>query len=347
MSKKFGEKTTALEVIEGHNLSGKEVIVTGGSSGIGVETVRALAKAGARVVIAARDLKRANEVKDDVIQTTGNNNVEVEELELGSLKSVDKFIERYLAKKRPLHILINNAGVMNTPQGVTEDGFETQFGINHIGHFALTVGLLPALKEAKNARVVVVSSLAHRMSDVVFEDINYKNRQYDGSQSYGKYRISIFFTLLTFQSFLGQSKTANMLFAIELTRRYKDDGIFSNSLMPGVILTGLQRYTNKEVLEKRGIVAGNPFFKTIEQGASTTVWAALAPELEGKGGLYLENCEISHLVTAEEMAKATSKGWSEGVPTGYLAFGADEENAKKLWTVTEEMIENARKSNKN
>ena len=209
MSKKFGEKTTALEVIEGHNLSGKEVIVTGGSSGIGVETVRALAKAGARVVIAARDLKRANEVKDDVIQTTGNNNVEVEELELGSLKSVDKFIERYLAKKRPLHILINNAGVMNTPQSVTEDGFETQFGINHIGHFALTVGLLPALKEAKNARVVMVSSLAHVFSNVVFEDINFKNRQYEGFISYG------------------QSKTANVLMAVELTRRFKAHGITS------------------------------------------------------------------------------------------------------------------------
>lgn len=209
MSKKFGEKTTAFEVIEGHNLSGKEVIVTGGSSGIGVETVRALAKAGARVVIAARDLKRANEVKDDVIQTTGNNNVEVEELELGSLKSVDKFIERYLAKKRPLHILINNAGVMNTPQGVTEDGFETQFGINHIGHFALTVGLLPALKEAKNARVVMVSSLAHVFSNVVFEDINFKNRQYEGFISYG------------------QSKTANVLMAVELTRRFKAHGITS------------------------------------------------------------------------------------------------------------------------
>ena len=209
MSKKFGEKTTAFEVIEGHNLSGKEVIVTGGSSGIGVETVRALAKAGARVVIAARDLKRANEVKDDVIQTTGNNNVEVEELELGSLKSVDKFIERYLAKKRPLHILINNAGVMNTPQSVTEDGFETQFGINHIGHFALTVGLLPALKEAKNARVVMVSSLAHVFSNVVFEDINFKNRQYEGFISYG------------------QSKTANVLMAVELTRRFKAHGITS------------------------------------------------------------------------------------------------------------------------
>jgi NAD(P)-dependent dehydrogenase (short-subunit alcohol dehydrogenase family) len=185
MSKNFGERTTAVEVVEGHDLTGKEVIVTGANSGIGVETARALAKAGARVVIAARDLKKANEVKDDIIKTTGNNNVEVEELELGSLKSVDKFVERYLATKKPLHILINNAGIMNTPQGVTEDGFELQFGVNHVGHFALTVGLLPALKAAKNSRVVMVSSLAHRYSDVIFDDIHFKKRPYEGYQSYG------------------------------------------------------------------------------------------------------------------------------------------------------------------
>ena len=185
MSKKFGERSTALEVIEGHNLSGKEIIVTGAASGIGVETARALAKAGARVVIAARDLKRSNEVKDDIIKTTGNKNIEVEELELGSLKSVQKFVERYLAKKRPLHILINNAGVMDTPQGTTEDGFELQFGINHVGHFALTVGLLPVLKEAKNARVINLSSLGHSSSDIVYDDINFKNRPYEGFQAYG------------------------------------------------------------------------------------------------------------------------------------------------------------------
>jgi hypothetical protein len=185
MSKKFGERTTALEVIEGHDLTGKEIIITGAASGIGVETARALARAGARVIIAARDLKRANEVKDDIIKTTGNQNVEVEELELGSLKSIDKFVERFLATKRPLHILINNAGIMNSPQGATEDGFELQFGVNHVGHFALTIGLLPALKAAKKSRVVVVSSLAHTYSDIVYDDIHFKNRPYEGFQSYG------------------------------------------------------------------------------------------------------------------------------------------------------------------
>ena len=325
MSKNFGERTTALEVVEGHDLTEKEVIVTGANSGIGVETARALAKAGARVVIAARDLKKANEVKDDIIKTTGNNNVEVEELELGSLKSVDKFVERYLATKKPLHILINNAGIMNTPQGVTEDGFELQFGVNHVGHFALTVGLLPALKAAKNSRVVMVSSLAHIWGDIDFDDIHFKIRPYHGFASYG------------------QSKTANALMAVELTRRFKADGIYSNALMPGAIATGLQRHMLKEELENLGWVESNPKFKTIEQGASTTVWAAVAPELERKGGLYLEHCQIAPIIPDEEVKIAKETNFQNGFPFGYLAYAVDPENAKKLWTVTEEMIENARK----
>ena len=325
MSRKFGERSTALEVVEGHDLTGKEVIVTGANSGIGVETARAMAKAGARVVIAARDLIKANEVKDDIIKTTGNKHVEVEELELGSLKSVDKFVERYLATKRPLHILINNAGIMNTPQGVTEDGFEKQFGVNHVGHFALTVGLLPALKAAKKSRVVMVSSLAHIWSDIIFDDINFKNRQYHGFASYG------------------QSKTANVLMSVELTRRFKADGIYSNALMPGAIVTGLQRHMSNDELNNLGWVESNPLFKTIEQGASTTVWAAVAPELEGKGGLYLEHCQIAPLIPDEELKIAKETNFKDGFPFGYVSYAVDSENAKKLWTVTEEMIKNARK----
>lgn len=233
--KKFNAKSTALEVIEGHDLRNKDFIVTGASSGIGIETARVLAKAGARVVITARDLKKGEEVAREIRESTGNSLVEVEELKLDSLESVNAFVKRYLDKKRPLHCLINNAGVMACPKSYTIDGFETQFGTNHMGHFALTIGLLPALKEAykqtgRNSRVVNVSSLAHMYSDVIFEDINFKNREYDAFKSYG------------------QSKTANILFSIALTEHYSKDGIFSNALMPGGIQTGLQKHISDEVI---------------------------------------------------------------------------------------------------
>jgi NAD(P)-dependent dehydrogenase (short-subunit alcohol dehydrogenase family) len=283
MSKhKFGPKTTAMEVIQAYNtnLTGYEVIVTGASSGIGIETARALAQAGARVVIGARDLVKAEDVAKDIRQSTGNNNIEVENIELNSLASVNAFVERYLAKDRPLHILVNNAGIMACPLSYTEDGFENQFGTNHMGHFALTIGLLPALKRGvsesgRNVRVVNVSSLAHKYGDVDFNDINFKNgREYVPFVSYG------------------QSKTANILFSNALNKHYSAEGVYSNSLMPGAIMTGLQKHMSLEDKKKRGWVdeAGNPIpqegFKTIEQGASTSVWAAVAPELDGVGGKY-------------------------------------------------------------
>lgn len=234
MSSKFDGKSTALEVIEGHDLRNKDFIVTGASSGIGIETARALAKAGARVVIAARDIKKAEEVAKDIRESTKNPHVEVEELKLDSLSNVNAFVKRYLDKKRPLHCLINNAGVMACPKSYTEDGFETQFGTNHMGHFALTIGLLPALKEAykqtgKKSRVVNVSSLAHVYSNVDFDDINFKTREYEPFKSYG------------------QSKTANILFSVELTDLYSSEGIVSNALMPGGIQTGLQKHIPEDV----------------------------------------------------------------------------------------------------
>ena len=183
MSKTFDRNSTALEVIEGHDLTDKEAIVTGGASGIGVETVRALAKAGARVIIATRNLQQAQEVAQQLSKETGSNKIEAERLDLASLKSVHEFSKNFLAKNRPLHYLINNAGVMACPLSYTEDGFEMQIGTNHFGHFALTMDLIPALKEGakqsgKNARVVNVSSIAHAMAPVDFDDIHFKTRQY-------------------------------------------------------------------------------------------------------------------------------------------------------------------------
>lgn len=182
-AQRFGRTSTAMQVIEGHDLSGKEVIVTGGASGIGLETVRALAKAGARVVIATRNLQQAQEVAQRLMKETGSNKIEAERLDLASLKSVHEFSKNFLAKKRPLHILVNNAGVMACPLSYTEDGLEMQIGTNHFGHFALTMDLIPALKEAakqsgKNARVVNVSSNAHIHSNIIFDDIHFKKTPY-------------------------------------------------------------------------------------------------------------------------------------------------------------------------
>ncbi|RNA32376.1 short-chain dehydrogenase TIC chloroplastic-like [Brachionus plicatilis] len=321
--KKFDDKTRALEVIQGHDLNGYEIIVTGASSGIGIETARVLAQAGARIILAARDTKKLESVADDIRQYTDNQNVEIEKLELDSLSSVGEFVKRYLAKNRPLHILINNAGIMACPKAFTKDGFELQFGTNHMGHFALTLGLIPALKHAaqlsgRKSRVVSVSSLAHIFADVDLEDINFKNRNYDPWVAYG------------------QSKTANVLFSIALTKLYQNEGIVSNSLMPGVILTGLQKHLSKEEKVKFNIEDEkgnpNPNFKTVEQGASTTVWAAVASELEGKGGLYLENCGYSEL---KESSQEAHKSF-----LGYVKYAVDEEKAMKLWNISKEWLKN-------
>ncbi len=324
--KKFSAKSTALEVIEGHDLTGYETIVTGGASGIGVETVRALAKAGARVVIATRDMKKAEEVALTLRKETGNEKIEFEHLDLASLKNVRAFVQRYLDMKRPLHILINNAGVMACPQLYTEDGFEMQFGTNHMGHFVLTLGLLPALREGvrnlkgKCVRVVNVSSLAHYFSDIVYEDINFKSREYVPWMSYG------------------QSKTANILFSVAFNKRFSNEGIYSNALMPGVIMTNLQRHMTYEeklawnLIDEHG--NPNPKFKNAEQGAATTIWAAVSKELEGKGGFYLEDCDFSKLTSLEEIKKI----W-----LGYLPYALDESNAEKLWQVSEQFLQNLAK----
>jgi NAD(P)-dependent dehydrogenase (short-subunit alcohol dehydrogenase family) len=291
---------TASEVVSGHDLTGMNVIVTGGTSGLGAETVRVLAAAGARVVAAGRSRGTAELPAS----------AEFEELDLASLASVGAFVRRW---NRPLHLLINNAGVMRTPFGRTADGFELQFGTNHLGHFALTIGLLPALQDAGSARVVVLSSRGHRRSDVDFDDPNYHSRRYDPWAAYG------------------QSKTANCLFAVGLTRR----GRPANAVAPGAIQTSLMRHIPHEELAERGWLdsAGNringpgPEWKTVEQGAATTVWAAVAPELQGVGGKYLDNCAIAEPWT----------GPGE-VPYGsYAPYALDPDHAERLWALSEKL----------
>jgi NAD(P)-dependent dehydrogenase (short-subunit alcohol dehydrogenase family) len=252
---KFGARSTAREVIAGNDLRGREAIVTGGASGIGIETVRALATAGARVTIATRDRAKGEAVVAALRKETGKDAIEFAMLDLGSLKSVRGFVAQFLSQGRPLHLLINNAGIMATPLAYTEDGLESQFGTNHIGHFALTVGLLPALKAARKARVVELTSIGHRRSDIIFDDVNFRSHPYERWTAYG------------------QSKTANALFAVGVTQRWAGDGIIANAVHPGGIMSGLQKFVPREEQLAMGWIdeAGNinPRFKTPEQGAAT------------------------------------------------------------------------------
>jgi NAD(P)-dependent dehydrogenase (short-subunit alcohol dehydrogenase family) len=309
---RFGARSSAREVVAGHDLSGRDAIVTGGASGIGVETVRALATAGARVVIATRDRPKGEEVAARLSRETGNGAIEFRLLDLASLASVRAFATQFLALRRPLHLLVNNAGIMATPLSYTTDGFESQFGTNHVGHFALTVGLLPALKAAAGARIVSLTSLGHRRSDVDFDDLNFQRRAYDPWLAYG------------------QSKTANVLFAVGLTQRLAGDGIFANAVHPGGIMTGLQKHVPREEQIRLGWIdesgIPHPRLKSAEQGAATSIWAAVAAELEGVGGHYLEDCRIA-------------KAWSADKPlSGVKPYALDPDRARRLWSVSEELI---------
>jgi NAD(P)-dependent dehydrogenase (short-subunit alcohol dehydrogenase family) len=306
----FGHDTTTDEVLEGIDLAGKRALVTGGSGGLGAETARALASAGARVTITARDLAKGEAVAKGIRESTGNQGVEVEELELDSLASIRACAERFGARHDALQILVNNAGVMACPFARTRDGFELQFGTNHLGHFLLTGLLVPALLRGAPARIVSVSSRGHQLSPVVFDDIGFERRPYDKWQAYG------------------QAKTANILLAVELERRLGARGVHANALHPGVIATDLARHLVPEDYEvMRGRQPGGRLrLKPVEAGAATSVWAATAPELEGRGGLYLEDCHVAEVDDAE------------GAGGGVRSYALDPEAAKRLWSLSEELV---------
>lgn len=307
----FGPRSTALEVVKGHDLRGRTVIVTGGASGIGVETARALLVAGAEVLLGVRDVGKAEAVVQTLRKETGNDKLAAATLDLAALESVRRFAADFLHSGRPLHLLINNAGTMAGPFAHTADGFESQFGTNHLGHYALTVLLLPALRKGAPARVVSLSSSAHRRADVNFADVGFKNRPYDKWEAYG------------------QSKTANALFAIGVSQHFGKEGIWSNSVMPGGILTGLQQHLPKEEMRAMGWIDehGTPHaaFKNTAQGAATTIWAAVAPELEGIGGRYLEDCQ-------EAAPFSPDRPYS-----GVMPHALSAENAERLWTLSAEL----------
>ncbi|MEQ0564966.1 SDR family NAD(P)-dependent oxidoreductase [Amycolatopsis sp. NEAU-NG30] len=301
----FGAGTTAAEAVAGIDLTGKLAVVTGGYSGLGLETTRALAGAGAHVVVPARRRASAEEA------LAGLGNVEVEELDLADLDSVRAFAERFTASGRRIDLLIANAAVMACPETRVGPGWEAQFATNHLGHFALVNRLWPAI--ADGARVVSVSSRGHHYSPIRWDDVHF-TRGYEKWQAYG------------------QAKTANVLFAVRLDELGAARGVRAFALHPGSILTPLQRHIPLEEKIERGWIdeAGNPLmqFKTPEQGAATTVWAATSPQLAGMGGLYLEDCDVA------ELAPADAEGLA---PSGVRHYAVDREQAERLWTLSAQL----------
>jgi NAD(P)-dependent dehydrogenase (short-subunit alcohol dehydrogenase family) len=306
----FGFSSTAAEVIAGVDLSGKRAVITGASSGIGVETARALAGAGAAVTLAVRNIEAGERVAAEIRASTGNGDVTVGALELSDLSSVSAFVAAWSG---PLDILVNNAGVMAIQElTMSASGHEMQFATNHLGHFALALGLHDSLAAAGSARIVSVSSGGHLRSPVVFDDIDYAFRDYDPFGAYG------------------QSKTANVLFAVEATRRWASDGIVVNALMPGGIATPLQRHLPAHYATQAldAFRAAGTDFKTVEQGAATSVLLAASPLVEGVGGRYFENCN--------EAARVTRRG-NPG-QGGVAPYALDPTNAERLWELSLEFI---------
>jgi NAD(P)-dependent dehydrogenase (short-subunit alcohol dehydrogenase family) len=302
----FGPQSTTHDVLRGIDLAGRLAIVTGGYSGLGLETTRALTRAGAHVVIPARRRETAQEA------LTGIDNVEVDELDLADLSSVRGFAERFLASDRAAHIVINNAGIMACPETRVGSGWEAQFATNHLGHYALVNRLWPALAR-EGARVVAVSSAGHRRSSIRWDDVQFEHG-YDKWEAYG------------------QAKTANALFAVQLDALGRDAGVRAFALHPGGILTPLQRHLAKEEMVAAGWIdeGGNLAtheFKTPEQGAATQVWAATSPQLEGMGGVYCEDCDIAELVPNDV----------EPFAGGVRAYAVDRDEAARLWSLSAEL----------
>jgi NAD(P)-dependent dehydrogenase (short-subunit alcohol dehydrogenase family) len=298
----FGFESTTSDVLDGVDLSGKRALVTGAGSGLGAETARSLARAGASVTLAVRRLDAGEQLAQDIRKSTGNDEVAAVALDLVDQASVRRLVDAWTG---PLDILVNNAGIMAVPKlQRTAEGWEMQFATNFVGHFALVRGLHDALAAGGSARIVSVSSTAHLMSPVIFDDLHYRFRPYDPWTAYG------------------QSKTAAVLLAVEATRRWADRGIVANALNPGAIATGLQKHTG-------GLSTPEEFHKTVEQGAATSVFLAASPLVEGVGGRYFENSSESPVVSE----RAASLGRAGGV----APYALDSGNAQRLWDVACEL----------
>ena len=302
----FDWSSTALEVVDGIDLTGRRALVTGAASGIGIETARALATAGADVTIAARDLVAVDRVAAEIRSTAPRGSVRTAQLDLLDRASVDRLAAAF---EGPLHILVDNAGIMAVPDlRLSAEGHEWQLATNHLGHFRLATGLLPALRAAHGARVVSVSSRAHLNSPVVFDDIDFAHRPYDPASAYA------------------QSKTANVLFAVAASARWADDGILANALHPGAMIdSNLTRFSSPEEVEAAR-TSGKYVFKTLAQGAATSVFVGTSPLLEGIGGRYFENSQQA--VVDDPTACGTDAA-------GVAAYALDPEAAERLWELSE------------
>jgi NAD(P)-dependent dehydrogenase (short-subunit alcohol dehydrogenase family) len=312
----FGPANTTRQVLKGTDLTGKVAIVTGGYSGIGLETTRALAEAGATVVAPARTPDKARQALSNISR------VEQGKLDLLDPVSIEAFTNEFLASGRPLHMLVNNAGIMATPLTRDIRGYESQFSANHLGHFQLTARLWPALRNAHGARVVSLSSRAHQRAAVDFDDPHFHHRTYDRWQAYA------------------QSKTANVLFAVELDRRGAASGIHAFAVHPGAVLTELSRYMTDDELGAYGLshtdnlgsipagtsVAEGGEFKTLEQAAATSVWCATSARLAGMGGVYCQDVDVAAILPPDSVGNV-----------GVRPYAIDPEAAQRLWTLSEEL----------
>jgi NAD(P)-dependent dehydrogenase (short-subunit alcohol dehydrogenase family) len=318
MTEKFNAQSTADQVLRGGNLAGKRIFITGISSGIGRETARSLASHGAEVVGTVRDLAKAGSATASIREAAneGRGGLELIELNLASLQNIRRSADKLLADGRGFDAIIANAGVMGTPFSRTADGFEVQFGTNHLGHFALITRIAPLLSD--DGRLVVLSSQAHRVADVDLEDPNFERQAYDPFIAYGR------------------SKTANSLFAVEFDRRNRDRGIRAAAVMPGNSLTDLPRHFSQE--ELAGLFesvsnarkqAGLPpaQLKEVSQAAATSVWAAVVADKEVIGGKYLEDCAVAPV-------NDTSNPFADGV----RSYALDANGARALWSKSEELV---------
>ena len=321
MATKFGAKSTTEDVLAGIDLNGKRILVTGVSAGLGVETSRALVAHGASVVGTARDLEKAKRATSEVSNAAAETGARFEllELDLASLSSVRAAADNLLANGRLFDVIIANAGVMATPFGKTADGFETQFGTNHLGHFVLVNRIAKLIKDG--GRLVNLASSGHRFSNVDLNDPNFETTPYEPFLAYGR------------------SKTANILFAIEFDRRRRGRGVRATAVHPGVIATELARYMPDGVIEawfqqiqEQRAAAGEPplEFKSIPEGAATSVWAGVVASADEIGGTYCEDCQVGELIPADSQVGVSSRG--------VRAYALDPEKAMALWKKSEEMV---------
>jgi NAD(P)-dependent dehydrogenase (short-subunit alcohol dehydrogenase family) len=321
MAAKFGAKSTTEDVLRGVDLKGKRILVTGVSAGLGVETARALAAHGANVVGTARDLDKAKRTTSEVSKAAAESgsSFEVIELDLASLKSVRAAADKLVSDGRLFDVVIANAGVMATPFGKTEDGFETQFGTNHLGHFVFVNRIAKLIKDG--GRLVNLASSGHRFSDVNLDDPSFETTSYEPFVAYGR------------------SKTANILFAVEFDRRHRDRGVRATAVHPGGIATELARHMPdgaieawiQQVQEQRAGAGEPPFeFKSVPEGAATSVWAGVVASADEVGGKYCEDCQVAELLPADSPVSAISRG--------VRGYALDSDSAKALWKKSEEMV---------